>query len=167
MTPEGDAAKALTQNPLGPTGKTVADNVERLRKDQNLTFAALSELLSKIDRPIPPLGLRKIVAQTRRVDADDLVALAVALGVSPVTLLMPESEWAGTVADDPLRDVEVTGLPGSSDVVYVWEWMRAEKPLPGMSDFEFISRAWPAWLQHRERIFIDKLTDLEEPRGDG
>jgi transcriptional regulator with XRE-family HTH domain len=165
MAPEPDASKALTKNPLGPTGKEVAKNIERLRTAKGWTFAALSARLSDIGRDIPPLGLRKIVGETRRVDADDLVALAVALGVSPVTLLMPDSPALS--ADPPSatgraerqRAVSVTALSdlcerldAPVDAEYVWEWLRAEKRLPGMSDYEFISRAWPQWRQQQASV---------------
>jgi hypothetical protein len=45
-------------------------------------------------------------AGKRRVTPDDLTALAVALGVSPITLVMPEMPGA----DDPVAMVEVTGV---------------------------------------------------------
>ena len=54
------------RNPQGRATRT--GNIERLRADQKWTFAALSEQLGILGRPIPPLGLRKIVAETRRVD---------------------------------------------------------------------------------------------------
>ena len=53
--------------------------------------AELSRQLAEMGRQIPPLGLRRIESEDRRVDVDDLVALALALGVSPITLLMPET----------------------------------------------------------------------------
>ena len=66
-------------------------------------YTDLSERLKDLDRRIPPLGLRRIENGARRVDADDLLALAVALGVSPVTLLMPN-------ADDGGEQVAATGI---------------------------------------------------------
>jgi transcriptional regulator with XRE-family HTH domain len=54
-----------------------------------MQYQELAERLEKVGRPIPVLGLRRIESEERRVDADDLVALAIVLGVSPVTLLMP------------------------------------------------------------------------------
>lgn len=77
------------RNPLGPTGETVRTNVRRLRDLQNFGYADLERKLEDLGRVIPALGLRRIEAGERRVDADDLAALALALGVSPITLLMP------------------------------------------------------------------------------
>lgn len=76
---------------LGPTGEAVRANIRSLRDRERISGAELSARLKKIGRPIPPLGIQRIEAGSRRVDTDDLVALAVALGVSPIRLLMPES----------------------------------------------------------------------------
>lgn len=74
---------------LGGTGETVKENVKRLRG--GMQYKELSERLSKVGRPIPPLGLRRIEAGERRVDVDDLMALAVVFDVSPLALLLPEN----------------------------------------------------------------------------
>lgn len=135
------APKKLTKLPLGASGVTVAANVKRLMESQNLTFAALAAKLENVDRKIPTLGLRKIVAETRRVDADDLVALAVALGVSPVTLLMP-------AADDVTDPVHVTGIRGPVAAIGVWEWMRGRFARPG-GDGQMNVQTWPRWEQEQ------------------
>lgn len=149
MSPADPPAKALTKNPLGPTGQAVAANVERLRTEQNLTFAALAERLDDIGRPIPTLGLRKIVAQTRRVDSDDLVALAVAFGVSPVSLLMPGLRTVGQ-----FDQVEFTGLPLPVRAEVGWLWLTAQDlPTPDSQPlgtsakfFAFLERSCPPWV---------------------
>ncbi|OBB42707.1 hypothetical protein [Mycobacterium sp. 852002-51961_SCH5331710] len=140
MAADQEPEKALTKNPLGPSGEAVAANVERLLKEQNLTFAALSDRLAKIGRTIPPLGLRKIVRRTRRVDADDLIGLAVALGVSPVTLLMPETHDAGEMVGTTGADEELTAQQ-------LWDWLRGSYPLPGDDRLTLVFRAaaWPGW----------------------
>lgn len=73
---------------VGPTGETVRANVRRLRG--GMQYKELAEKLAAVGRPIPALGLRKIESGGRRVDADDLMALAVVFGVSPLALLLPE-----------------------------------------------------------------------------
>ncbi|MEU6184536.1 hypothetical protein [Nocardia sp. NPDC047038] len=75
-----------------------------------------------VARPIPTLGLRHIEAMKRRVDADDLVALAVALGANPNALLLPPT-------DSSLHLVEITG---SRDLTAAdaWSWARGERYLP-------------------------------------
>ncbi len=113
---------ASKRNPLGPVGEVVRQNVKTLREEQNLSLVALSRRLAELaGRPIPTLGLSRIEAGERRVDADDLVALAAALGVSPVTLLLPREDPGGTV---PLAK----HLTAPSWRV-AWRWMHGEVPL--------------------------------------
>jgi len=75
--------------PLGPTGQQVQLNVKRLREARQLTYTELAARLKGVGRPIPILGLRRIEEGDRRVDSDDLIALARVLGVPPVSLLLP------------------------------------------------------------------------------
>lgn len=139
------APKALTKNPLGATGKAVAANIEHLRKEAGMTFVGLSEELARFDRSIPPLGLRKIVAETRRVDADDLMALAVVFNVSPASLLMPN---LATVAKDDL--VHITGWRKPITASVVWRWLMAARPLAWGAGGTYVDRALPPW--ERERL---------------
>lgn len=130
------------RNPLGATGEAVRTNVRRLREAQNLGYAQLSRRLKTSGRAIPELGLRRIEDGERRVDADDLLALAAALNVSPTTLLMPKV----VDADSP---VETTGLPEGTTAERLWRWMTAATPLTGGTPSEFygfISRSMPSWL---------------------
>ena len=72
---------------LGEVGHTVKAQVRRLREQRELSLQALSDRLETVGRPILASGLSKIEAGTRRVDVDDLVALAEALGTTPDDLL--------------------------------------------------------------------------------
>ena len=90
---------------LGPTGEHVAQTVGKFREARNLGYAALSRRLAALGRKIPPLALRRIEAGERRVDVDDLVALAVALDVTPLALLLPaatDEEARLVPAHDPM-----------------------------------------------------------------
>lgn len=75
------------KNPLGPVGEQLRDNIRRLREERGFSYQRLSELLAELGRPIPTLGLSRLERGERRVDADDLVALAKALGTDIVQLL--------------------------------------------------------------------------------
>lgn len=131
--------------PLGPTGETVRANIQRLRKDQNLGYTKLARILKEeIDRPIPDLGLRRIEAGDRRVDVDDLMALAVALGVSPATLLMPAVDSV-----QPQDDVAATAVAVPVAAERLWEWLTAQSPLFNMSFFSFAERSWPGWVREK------------------
>lgn len=103
-----------------PTGKTVADNVRRIRDEiRGWSTYELSRKLSAAGRPIAPSALAKVERGERRVDAGDLMALAVALEVHPSALLFPPTIEG---------EVELTGggrVPAST----VWEWAEGERPL--------------------------------------
>lgn len=116
---------AEKKNPLGPTGEIVRENVSRLRG--RTQYKELSERLTALGRPIPPLGLRRIEAGERRVDADDLMALSVALGVPPNSLLLPHLETEG----GPLA----TGA-GAVTFQALWNWADGRSPLHGKEETE-------------------------------
>lgn len=99
---------------LGPTGEQVRQNVARIRKARGLSFAELSRRLDGIKRPIPPLGLRRIEEGARRVDIDDLFALATVLWVTPSILLLPPTRGSADF-------VEATGV-GVVPSYWLWSW---------------------------------------------
>ncbi len=63
----------------------------------------LSARLTKLGRPILPSGITKLEQGKRRVDVDDLVALAAALRVTPTRLLLGPPPTDGT-AEDPAHE---------------------------------------------------------------
>lgn len=71
----------------GAAGRAVAAHIRRIRESNGWTLHEMSDRLTRYGRPILPSGLSKIEAGTRRVDVDDLVAIAAALGVMPDRLL--------------------------------------------------------------------------------
>ncbi len=71
----------------GAASQRVARNVRLLRHHRNLTAAALSARLTGIGHPIVDTGILKIEHGDRRVDVDDLTALAEALQVEACALL--------------------------------------------------------------------------------
>lgn len=96
-------------------------NIKRVRG--GMQYKELSERLGDLGNPIPPLGLRRIENGERRVTVDDLCALAVALDVSPLTLLLPAdgSRYAAS------RLTGVTGREVSHNTQ--WLWGLGEEPL--------------------------------------
>jgi hypothetical protein len=92
IPPTTQGLPSAPAHPQGNAGKAVRENVQRLRQARRMTFVELSAELSALGRPIPVLGLRRIETGTRRVDVDDLVALAETFGVSPAQLLEPLPE---------------------------------------------------------------------------
>lgn len=89
-----------TTRRVGPIGDRVRRNILRLRTERRLTTARLSAALKELGQPIQPTGITKLEKGERRVDVDDLVALAVALHVSPAQLLEPPTE-CGTCHGTP------------------------------------------------------------------
>ncbi|WP_255789050.1 helix-turn-helix domain-containing protein [Mycobacteroides abscessus] len=156
--PDSDKWEPLDS--LGPTGSTVARNIERLRKARGLAFTELASRLEKVGRAIPTLGLRKIESGGRRVDTDDLVALALALNVSPITLLIPPSDDNGVT-------VHVTSASAAVTVEEFWEWLTANRPLPAPSGaesegdlwFGFVRNAWPAWRLRQVHALLQREFD--------
>lgn len=67
-------------NDPGEASKRLRENIKRVRAERGMTQAALADELARVGRPIPLASIAKIEAGDRRVDVDDLVALAEALG---------------------------------------------------------------------------------------
>ncbi len=104
----------------GPLATQVAETVRRVREDRGLTYAKVAERLLEAGRPIPVLGLSRIERGDRRVDIDDLVALARVFRVPPLLLLFPF---------DQTPEVEV--VPGER--VPTWDaacWFAGRAPFP-------------------------------------
>lgn len=141
--------------PLGPTGRTVAANVHRLRKAKGMSTRALASALNELGRPITGSGVTRLEGLTeaaapnpRRVDVDDLVALAQVFGVSPSALLLP-------LDDDPTHKVEISGA-GMVSADRAWDWMdgrrRLDQPCAdlGTADLEFALHSRPPLRRNRE-----------------
>lgn len=119
MTDEQRRARPAAQ--YGPTAKTVAFNVKRLRERTGMTIYKLSALLREAGRPITPAAVGKMEREQRQVTVDDLAALAVIFGVSPSALLLP-------LTDKPSDPVEVTG-GGTVAAEDAWSWANGDRPL--------------------------------------
>src|SRR5688572_416451 len=98
----------------GPVSRVVVSNVRRLREAKGWSYPKLSEEMARVGRPILATGLHRLENGKRRVDADDLVALAMALEVSPVTLLMPFTAQGSVELTDTI----------SADALDAWDWSR-------------------------------------------
>jgi hypothetical protein len=138
---------------LGPIGEAVRANVEKRRGDKNLGYAKLARKLEEIGRPIPELGLRRIEEGNRRVDVDDLVALAMVLETSPITLLMP-------VVDESTEMVPVTDKIKFS-AAEAWLYLQTDYSggsVVGLSPRAFFNATKPEWVKGRW---------IEEDKSDG
>lgn len=105
----------------GPTTTRVQNNLKTLRKARGLDLADVSARLSELGHPISVSVLSKIEVGNRRIDVDDLVALALALNVSPTRLLLTaDADSETTVA---LTQAESTTARDA------WRWARGLAPL--------------------------------------
>lgn len=140
----------------GTTADTVSANVKRLRNDANLGLRGLAKKLGDIGRPLTHSAIDQIEKGDRRVDVDDLMALAVALDVSPITLLMP----AGVESDTA---VTASGT-GEVSAETLWNWCNASYPLRGPV-LAFYGRALPAWEQEPLEPIIERPASRRGHRG--
>lgn len=131
----------------GPIGQAVAANLRVVRERRQLSQQGLSARLAELGRPILSTGIAKIEAGDRRVDVDDLLALAAALNVSPARLLLPDGG-----EDDQVAVTERLIRPAWA----VWMWVEGLHALPhedGTSDADAdmaLQDMRPTW-KRRER----------------
>ena len=79
----------MRDEPAKVTGQRVAGRIKELRLARSLTLADLAARLAELDRSYTLSTLSRIEQGKRRVDTDDLVTIASALGVSPTAILFP------------------------------------------------------------------------------
>ncbi len=109
--------KAFVPSVTAPVGARVGERVRELRRERGFDLRELSTRLAEEGRPVGLGQLSKLELGQRRVDVDDLVALAVVLNVSPNRLLLPEV--TGREED------EVALTPGHPRVPWqrAWQWV--------------------------------------------
>lgn len=130
---------------LGPIGTNLTHTLRRLREARRLGYAELSRQLSEMGREIPPLGLRRIETGVRRVDVDDLVALALALEVSPLALLLPTQPSAVVPQGDQYTASRI------------WDWARGRRPLSPSDPFTFIRDSNPLDWRELEAVALEEV----------
>jgi transcriptional regulator with XRE-family HTH domain len=121
---------------IGPVGERVADNLRELRGHARLSVRALSKRLEILGQPIAPSAITKIEKGKRRVDVDELVALALALNVTPNRLLL-----AGRADEEPIELSPSVAEPA----VGAWRWAGGELP------FRDLGFGFSRWDQETSR----------------
>ena len=124
----------------GPVGQRIGGTVRRLRHARGLDLRSLSDKLAAQGWPIKIGVLSNLERGERSVDVDDLVALALALDVSPARLLMPLQE----PTEEDYLTVRLHGEPSPSWVQltstvgatwnHAWAWVTGERPLDSDGD---------------------------------
>lgn len=146
---------------LGPIGENLTNTVRHFREMRRLSYAELSRQLAQLGREIPPLGLRRLESGDRKVDVDDLVALALALEVSPLVLLLPV-EASALVPEGAVYDAEA-----------IWQWASGSKALTESNAFQFMRDSNPLYdwtgveakLTKEATVMLSR--SVEESDGDG
>lgn len=96
---------------IGDVGQQVATAVAELRRRRGWDQKRLAELVTEAGRPMSASIVGKIECGARRVDVDDLVALAFALEVSPARLLLSANRDPEDVPATA-ASAEDSGAPG-------------------------------------------------------
>lgn len=130
---------------VGPRGQVVAERIHGLRESADMTYAEVSR---RTGGALAYLALKNIESGNRRIDVDELFALAAALDSNVATLLGGENavlHMAGSLAPEDLERsraefAEWQALPNDARA----ELERAERTEmerdTGMSDSEHYAR---------------------------
>ncbi|WP_078491950.1 helix-turn-helix domain-containing protein [Streptomyces yerevanensis] len=162
MTDQRKTSRSAVE--AGPTSAAVACNVRRVRERRGYSTYQMSRLLKEGGRPISPAAISKLERGERRVDVDDLTALASVLGISPAALLLP-------LTDSDKELVEVTGASAILATV-AWDWALGRRPLrvtPGKEQTELLEYqlySLPPWLRGPvgPRDALRDRSPLRDPR---
>lgn len=132
---------------LGKTSWAVAYALRTVRSERHLSLRQLSVVMAESGHPMSHSTLSEIERGDRRVTVDDLTALSAALGIAPVTFLIPVQR------DDPQPDPDVAvALTGTPEVSlrHLADWVRGDTPLDSTNDEHDIETfrrgALPRWL---------------------
>lgn len=160
---------ATNEVPRGPISGYVVENVRRLRGERKWSLVELSDRMGAAGRPMLASGLHRLEQGSRRIDVDDLVALAIVFDCAPVTLLFPP---------DTGGDVQLTWSQ-TVEALVAWDWARGVRPFDLPADeqeaairtAEFQLTAVPSPLQSADlgkitramlsqRLYADRLQQI-------
>lgn len=155
-----DASDA--QQPVGgiiaiTTGDIVRLNIRRYRKSNGRTLEDLESALKLVGHPLSKLALGRIENGNRRVDVDDLTALAAVLGVNPNALILPpvrSSIWVSKLTGTGIRST--AGL---------WDWADGGRALWPNSDAAESPEEREALHEEQDRYFATAITPSPRPKG--
>lgn len=103
--------------------------------------------------PLHPTAVTKLEAGTRRVDLDEAVQIACALGVSPMTLILAEDETTVQIA--PKVEVRV-------DEALAWLRGAGSLPNAGGGDAEDRERAFFSELLPHEQLAVRRFPGIRD-----
>lgn len=142
-------------NAKGTTSAVVAQNVRRLRASRDLR--SVSNHLRDVGWPISVAALSRLENGERRIDVDDLMALAIVLDVSPIRLLLPSAEEDGpTVA---------TGMSPEVNPIEARAWAREEAGLSHQHRIDYWvdqQRLWGNEARYAEERPVSESLELRQ-----
>lgn len=141
-------AKEKRGNPLGASTAVCSANVERIRTEQQMSLDQLSERLKHHGWPLSKTSLSKLLRGTRRIDVDDLTALAYALNVSVCELLTPSGLNAVLPVEKPLTGL-LAGIELQANEIAAW--LRGDLKLEPESLKEWLQESRAQMMQGIER----------------
>ena len=136
------------------THEVVRRNLERIRRTRGWTLQALSDRMTG-EVQLSVSGLSKIETGARRVDTDDLLAIAAALDVSPLALLLPSQ-----VHPDEIVQVGGTSLEAHA----LWTWAIGQHPLSDLDSRGFQARSLPWWFRVDASVPTETLPESARTR---
>lgn len=164
--PTSGTIAVMAKEPIepGPASERVATNVAALRG--KVQQSEISRRLAILGRPLSVSTLSKIEQRNRRIDVDDLMALAIALEATPNRLLLPGE--VGDQETDPLVDL-ADGIHATP--LAAWRWASGDLPL---SPHEWSGGARGRIHRFRainrphdpDRYDFDEMGELREDLGD-
>lgn len=104
----------------GAVAEAVAANVRAVRERRGMSQQQLAARMGDLGRPIQASTVAKVESGSRRVDVDDLAALAVALNVPLARLMVPDVEL-----DESVFVVPAVPVPAW----IAWGWANGEQSL--------------------------------------
>lgn len=144
---------------LGPIGDTARYRIRKARESRGNTAVELSGMVRAIGRDLSPVAIRRIEFGARRIDVDDLLALAQVLDISPLALVLP-------LGESPDEEFRTSEFNDDWTLERWWKWAHGEEPLyPKMwgSATEFRSWSVPSWYSERDLPeWVKEKTDALE-----
>ena len=134
-------------NPAGITHEHVAQNLRTARQAIGMDVRTAARLMTEAGRKLAPSGISKIENGDRRVDVDDLTALAYILRTTPAALLTPLAEA-----------VTLTGVPESFLPEEIQAWVAGAVKLTT----EDLVRYWKE--QRFQAINSGRIEQVGRPR---
>lgn len=148
-----------------PVATYVGENVRRLRGKR--TYRSIAADLKMMGHPLHEVVLKRIESGERRIDVNDLVALALVFSVNPNYLLMPDADSA---------DSEFVLMPGEMGVKrsaadihdWLYGFLAIRNPIgehPDESDDRFRARIMPRWIDRTVESFVASVKSAMRSQG--